>query len=57
MVIDELNCICSVENELKPAQSWYGPLCFGAFIKSVRASFGSGTPSVLLQCGADVKIL
>lgn len=57
MVIDELNCICSVENELKLAQSWYGPLCFGAFIKSVRASFGSGTPSVLLQCGADVKIL
>lgn len=42
----------SVENLLKLAQSWYGPLCFQSSVKKpVYATLGSGTPSVLLQCG------
>lgn len=55
--IDELNFVCSVENGLKLAQSWYGPLCLKSFVKPIVATVEAGTTSGLLQCGADVEIL
>lgn len=53
----QLSFICGIENELNLHKADKALLCFEAFIKPTCATFGSGISSVLLQCGADEKIL